>query len=187
MNIALKEWSAVIRALDLGRQIFLLRRGGLAEAGRGFQATHPEFIFFPTFEHQHARFLKPEYAGCLRAPDTAEDQVAITHLAQITDVFRAPAMPEMDALADLHVWNPEFIRQRYAYRPDLPLHLVVVRAFRLERPHIIPLRAIYAGCKSWVNLTEEIPTGTAQPVVEEPVFESLRGELATRLASAQRV
>ena len=40
MNIALKEWPAVITALDRGAQIFLLRKGGcagqlLAQLGRG--------------------------------------------------------------------------------------------------------------------------------------------------------
>ena len=41
MNTALKEWSAVIAALDRGLQIFLLRKGGIVEARRGFQLQYP--------------------------------------------------------------------------------------------------------------------------------------------------
>ena len=181
MNIALKEWSIVIRALDRGTQIFLLRKGGIVEARRGFEPRYREFLLFPTTEHQHARFLKPEWAeeftGTAAEPGKG---LSISHMARVTDVLHAPPSP--DALLNApHVWNEDFIHQRYNYRPDLPLYVLVTRVLRLDPPHLIPLRASYAGCKSWVHLTEEIPVEAAHPVLDDAAFARQRSELLRQL------
>src|SRR5690242_13681910 len=114
MNTALKEWSAVITALDRGTQIFLLRKGGIVEARRGFEPRYAEFLLFPTFEHQHARYLKPqclEPARDMAAPP--EGSVHISHLARVTDLLQAPqSLPELLSLADCSMWNEDFFRQR---------------------------------------------------------------------------
>jgi hypothetical protein len=184
MNTALKEWSAVIAALDHGSQIFLLRKGGIVEAKRGFEPRYAEFLLFPTFEHQHARHLKP---GCSDLPgDRAappEGSVRISHLARVTDILQAPqSLPELLSLSDQHIWNEDFISQRIGYRPDLPLYVLVVRAYRLEQPEFIPQRPSYAGCKSWVHLIEEVSTAAVQPVLTEEEFARRRYEVLTRLS-----
>jgi len=181
MNVALKEWSAVIAALDCGAQIFLLRKGGIVEAKRGFEPRYAEFLFFPATEHQHARYLKPEWNGLLAPVDPAG--VHISHLGRVTDVLRAP-QDQSALLAAPHVWNENFIQQRYNYRPDLALYVLVVRVFRLASPHLIPLRPAYAGCKSWVNLNEEIPTDGMEPVLAEAEFVRQRRKLLTQLRGA---
>jgi hypothetical protein len=178
MNIALKEWSAVIAALDRGAQIFLLRKGGIVEARRGFEPRYAEFLFFPTTEHQHARHLKPEWAGLLTRSTPAG--LHISHLGRVTDVLCAP-QDQADLLEAPHVWNEDFIRQRYIYRPDLALYVLVVRVFRLGSRHLIPLRPSYAGCKSWVHLTEEISTEGMEPVQAEAEFAAQRRKLLSRL------
>jgi hypothetical protein len=183
MNVALKEWSAVITALDCGAQIFLLRKGGIVEARHGFQPKYAEFLLFPTFEHQHARYLKPERAG-LFTGEAPESHVHITHLALVTDVLNAPEPPEaVQAIRDCHVWNDDFIRKRYEYRPDLPLYILAVRAYRLDEPHIVPMRPSYAGCKSWVHLAQDIPASALHPVVEDDEFCKRRMDLLGRLNS----
>ena len=180
MNIALKEWSAVIAALDGGEQIFLLRKGGIVEARRGFEPRYKEFLFFPTTEHQHARYLKPECAGWLARETSPEAGLRISHLARVSGVVRAPQDPS--ALIEApHIWNEDFIRQRYTYRPDLPLYVLVVRVFRLRSPHVIPLRPAYAGCKSWVHLTEEVAVEGAEPVLAEAEFAKQSGQLLHQL------
>jgi hypothetical protein len=185
MNIALKEWSAAIAALDGGTQIFLLRKGGIVEARRGFEPRYAEFVFFPTTEHQHARYLKPEWAGLL-ARATPEAGLRISHLGHVTDVLPAPQ--DQAALVEApHVWNEDFIRQRYNYRPDLALYVLVVRVFRLASPHLIPLRPAYAGCKSWVHLTEEIPAEGMEPVLAEAEFAQQRRKLLMQLGIALEV
>ena len=56
---ALKEWACVVRALGEGKQILLLRKGGIAEKGGEFRMEEPDFFLFPTFEHQDKTKLKP--------------------------------------------------------------------------------------------------------------------------------
>src|SRR5688500_2331176 len=68
MNIALKEWSSVIAALDQSHQIFLLRKGGIVEQKRGFEVRHKSFLLYPSFEHQHALSLKAEFRHLAQPP-----------------------------------------------------------------------------------------------------------------------
>jgi len=160
MNTALKEWASVVSAVGSGRQIILLRKGGIVEAKRGFELLHPDFLFFPTFEHQHAASLKPEFQDLACEP--AGSGIAIEYLARVTDIFPAP-----DSIAADHIWNDRFLAMRREYRPDLPLYLILVRVYRLAVPCVIPNRPSYAGCKSWVNLTEEVDVAGATPVLDD--------------------
>ena len=34
-SVAFKEWASVVRALETGQQTVILRKGGIAEEGRG--------------------------------------------------------------------------------------------------------------------------------------------------------
>lgn len=183
MNIALKEWSAVIAALDRGVQIFLLRKGGIVEAKRGFEPQFAEFLFFPTTEHQHAHYLKPEWAGLLDPSTPPDTGLHMSHLGHVTDVLHAPQDPA-DLLEAPHVWNEDFIRQRYNYRPGLALYVLVVRVFRLASPQLISLRPSYEGCKSWVHLNEEIAVEGMKPVLGEAEFGRQRRKLLMQLGIA---
>ncbi|MBL8233449.1 MAG: DUF1802 family protein [Bryobacterales bacterium] len=175
----MKEWASITEALAHGRQIAILRKGGIVEADRsGFQLRHREFLLFPTHEHQHARMLRPEAAGLVQPME--EGRIPIGTLARVTEVRRAPADAGL-LLHDEFIWNQEFLDQRYLYRPDLPLWLIVIRAYRLPEPVIIPDRASYAGCKSWVNLTEEIEIGGAQPALSDAEFARRCAALGNRL------
>ena len=65
-QVALKEWAVTVDALAQGTQILLLRKGGIHEEGKDFRVIHPEFLLYPTYEHQREDLLKAE-----RQPDLA--------------------------------------------------------------------------------------------------------------------
>lgn len=181
MNAALKEWSALIAALAAGRQVFLLRKGGLAESRAGFKLRYNSFLLFPTFEHQHAQWIRPEFHDLLVPP--REGVIAIEYLAEVTDVLPAPAGPErLERAAGHHIWNERFLHMRYAYRSDLPLHLICVRLSRLTEPRLIPDRLSYAGCKSWVHLSEEIDVTRSTPVLDPARYSSALASLRRAFA-----
>lgn len=184
VNVALKEWSAVVEACGQGKQIFLLRKGGIVEAARrGFEVRYPRFFFFPAFEHQHLASLKPQYHE-LATPQT-EGVIRIGHLAQVAQVLPAPAArTAWDFLDGFHVWQPSLLDMRYNYRPDLPLHLIVIRTFKLPKQLEIPDRPSYAGCKSWVHLTEELSMEGAEPVLDDKSFNDRKGSLLSALEAA---
>jgi hypothetical protein len=182
MNAALKEWAAVISALAAGRQMALLRKGGIVEADRGgFRVLYREFLLFPTFEHQHEQLLKPENRHL--AEPQPEDQIKLTLMAAVTDIIPAPPSPDVlfRSAADCLIWNRRFFESRYAYRPDLPLYLLLLRAKRLPEARIIPARPSYTGCKSWVNLTEEIDVADSMPVLPEESYLQARESLLKAL------
>jgi hypothetical protein len=53
LSIALKEWATLCRALETGRQIILLRKGGIYESAGEFEVEHRRFLLFPTYLHQN--------------------------------------------------------------------------------------------------------------------------------------
>ena len=59
LSIGLKEWAAVSKALATGRQVVLLRKGGIHEAAGEFEVDHRQFLLFPTYLHQNLAMLKP--------------------------------------------------------------------------------------------------------------------------------
>ena len=88
----------------------------------------------------------------------------------------------MDAISDEHVWTPPLIDMRFNYRPENPLYLLLVRAYRLHSPILIDNTPAYAGCKSWVPLDHAIPTGDALPVLDDLRYDMKRKQIIDRLA-----
>lgn len=158
MRVALKEWAVVVEALAQGKQNFLLRKGGIAEGQRGFELQHRRFLFFPTWEHQQQDWIRPEYQQLFESLKPADpDTLIVGHRAQVDEIRQAPAdISELLASAE-HIWAEPYLRMRYEYRPDLPLYVVQVSVFTLPEPVAIPNDRRYKGCRSWVDLYQDVP------------------------------
>ena len=61
-DLALKEWAVAIRALGSGKQVLILRKGGIHKDDKEFRVVHPEFLLYPTYEHQNAELIKEAFA-----------------------------------------------------------------------------------------------------------------------------
>src|SRR5687768_17442292 len=98
LQIALKEWATVCHALETGRQMLLLRKGGIYEAAGEFELENPQFLLFPTYLHQNLNMLKPgDQAGF--EPRSAEPaQVGISAAGEVTDIVQLKSRAQMDAL-----------------------------------------------------------------------------------------
>jgi len=155
IDVALKEWRMVCDLLVGGELCLLLRKGGIHEAeGPGeFHMTHDRFALYPTFDHQDAQMVKPAYRPRLaEEPDAAE--VTFRGWGETVRIWPVPSRRAFDRLDDLHPWDEPYVDMRFGYRPDRPLYLVAVRAYRLPEPRTIRYRAAFAGCRSWVPLAE---------------------------------
>ena len=181
LQVALKEWATVCQALETGRQAILLRKGGIYEAAGEFEVENREFLLFPTYLHQGLKQLKPEaHAGF--EPHSAEpQQVRLAAAAVVTDVVQLQSRAQMDALDDEHVWAAPLIDMRFNYRPENPLYLLLVRAYRLHQPVTIENTPAYAGCKSWVPLDQPVEVGGALPVLDDVKYEFTRRRILERL------
>lgn len=182
MQTALKEWQLVIDALAAGRQVFLLRKGGIAEGKSGFEPKHRKFVFFPTWEHQHTELVKPGEQSAASAETTEEEHVKMRHFGEFRHIALAPEDPAAFARADEHyIWNERYIAMRYGYRPELPLYLLTVRLYRLPQPAVIPRDRRYKGCRSWVMLYDDVPTHGASPALDDETFAARQSELLAAL------
>ena len=171
MRTAFKEWAVVDEALGAGEQTLLIRKGGIHERGGRFEVERHEFLIYPTYLHQTPEALKPPYRPRCRDDRPDRGKVCIRHSVRVAEVLRAPAGPGAAAPWDeFHVYAPALIRQRYAYQPDRPLFVLIVRVYRLPAPVEIEETPGYAGCRSWVNLGEDIDALSAEPVLDEGAF-----------------
>jgi len=183
-RIALKEWAIVVHALSEGFQIFLLRKGGIAEAEGEFRLAAREFFLYPTWEHQQEALLQPRYATAFRShpsPSQPAGELSFEHYAVVTDVWPAPPLPRIQQISGDFVWNAAFLEKRYAYKPHLPLAVLVLRVYRLPQSLRLPLLDRYAGCRSWVELEEGLPTEGAKPILDDSAFERRREALREHL------
>jgi hypothetical protein len=183
LTIALKEWDVVCRALLEGRQIVLLRKGGIYESAGEFELEHRRFLLFPTFVHQDARMLKPSEQAALNILTAEPSQVRITAAAEVSDILPVTSRSVMEAIDDEHVWAKPLIDMRFNYKPANPLYLLLVRVLRLPLPQLLQNTPAYAGCKSWVPLERGLATDGALPVLDESRYQERRRSILDRLRS----
>lgn len=181
---ALKEWATVEEALATGRISLLVRKGGIHERRRDFEVEHRAFWLFPTHYHQNPVELAEGFRPLLDAAEPpSRETVRIGTFAAVADALRVERLEALERLSGLHPLTPESVRSRFAYRGKPYLHVLVLRAWRLPTPHVVPNTLDYEGCVSWVELDDALPTAGAAPVLADDAFERVRAEVLERLGS----
>ncbi|MBD2205873.1 DUF1802 family protein [Calothrix sp. FACHB-1219] len=176
---ALKEWAIAIEALETGKTIMLLRKGGIKEQNGRFQVAHDQVLLYPTFEHQQPFLLKPDYADGV-FPVTSgwhPETVRIGSWAEITDILPVSDESIVNSLLPFHIWNEHFISDRLKWKPRQPLYILLLRTYKLAQVTEIPYLTQYGGCKSWIDLAQGIDVQNAQPVLSDSRYQQLVGEI----------
>src|SRR3712207_3144176 len=109
--VALKEWAVTVQALAQGKQILLLRKGGIREESREFRVEQPAFFLYPTYEHQRADLLQPLYRpdlDAVLATPPPPDSVRLEYWAEVTDVHETLEAAEVETLAPLYIWTTNY-------------------------------------------------------------------------------
>lgn len=172
-RLALKEWAVTERALGRGRQIVLLRKGGIREESREFRVPQSEFLIYPTYEHQKEELLKPAYRAELRAtlPERGDPaRISFSYWARLEEIIELTEEEKLEALSPEFIWTTRYVQARLHWKPKTPLQALLVRVYRLEPPQEVPFLPSYAGCKSWVVLDRDVPLGALSPVLAEEEF-----------------
>lgn len=185
LTLALKEWAVVQRSLLEGHQILLLRKGGLVEETGEFDLRADCFLLYPTYEHETERLgdVQPCFGPWLAEEEARKpppDQVRIEALAEVTDVVRVEDSERLLALAPQHIWSPQFIHGRFDWEPYKPVFVLLLRAYALPKPHVLPVLREYGGCRSWIALVEPISTIGATPALSDEKF-ARRRELTLKM------
>lgn len=177
LQIALKEWASVCKSLETGRQMILLRKGGIYEAAGEFELENPQFLLFPTYLHQNLNMLKPEVHEGFAAVSAEPGEVRISAAGVVTDIIQLRSREQMDRIEQEHVWTRALIDMRFNYKPQNPLYLLLVRAYRLAAPMTVENTPAYAGCKSWVPLEAATETSNVTAVLDDPAYQSRRNRI----------
>lgn len=193
-QIALKEWASAIKALREGKQILVLRKGGIVEETRDFQVESHHFYLYPTYEHQKRELLKEAEQHAVDetlagwSPDAAE--VELTAYADVAEDIEVLDQEQLDRLSGFHIWTDTFAEERLKWKRKNPLHVLLLRVYRLEEPVSVPIRPDYLGCKSWVEIADPMPDVKKTPVLTDEEFarqcDCLKSALAASDAAGSR-
>ncbi|PDO09524.1 MAG: hypothetical protein BLM47_12215 [Candidatus Reconcilbacillus cellulovorans] len=174
-TVALKEWAAVVRALREGRQIVVLRKGGIAEETREFRLESHSFALYPTYEHQKPEWLKPEFRPLVEATAAlvrTDRTEWIDAWAEVINDLEIWEKEGVERLRGFHIWTDDLVDNRLKWKPGKPLHALVLRVYRLDPPIEVPFREEYAGCRSWIRLNVPIPFDRSTPALPDAEFEA---------------
>jgi Uncharacterized protein conserved in bacteria len=184
-NIALKEWAVTVKALGEGKQVILLRKGGIREESREFRIEHDRFLFYPTYEHQREDLLKEEFRDDLRVVleewSRSRSTINIRYRAVITDVFLINEPERVEVLSPYYIWTTDYIHERLKWRPKKPLYVLFLRVSNLTQPKPITVLPEHGGCKSWLVLDGEFGSERGMSVLSDKEFTSTVEEIKTLL------
>ena len=190
-QIALKEWAVTVDALAQGQQILLIRKGGIHEEGKDFRVIHPEFLLYPTYEHQREDLLKGENQERFRklmAQAHNQEEIRFSHWAKVEELVEISQQEPVDALSPHHIWTKEYAQSRLHWKPMVPLAVMLMRVYRMEQPVTVPFLPEYKGCTSWVDIITNVDLGELEPVVSDETFQrmvdEIKGSLEMPVASA---
>ena len=185
-NRAFKEWAVSCEALAEGKQILLIRKGGIREDSGAFRIEDPEFFLLPTYEHQNSRLLQASFVPRLEAlqKEVRDPRfVLLNAYAVVEDILLARDEAQVNSVAEETVWNEIYVKERFNFNPYDPLYLLILRVYRLLEPVSLPLLPAYGGCKSWVALEKPVATQNTVPALSDAEFTARRNRIVHDLAA----
>jgi hypothetical protein len=155
ISVALKEWAIVCKALEEGRQILLLRKGGIMEYKKGFEIKHEKFLLYPTYEHQSSELIQAEYVKNFEtvlqnAPEKGTNK--ITAYAKVIELREINDLKILHKLKRYHIWNDSYVKARMSYNPKKPMSVLLLRVYKASESKVINTRPEWDGCKSWISI-----------------------------------
>lgn len=176
--VALKEWASVIDVLLEGDQILLMRKGGIEEETRRFELQSRSFYLFPTYEHQRAHLVKDPYQSFVERSlsefDAGAAHVKLAAYAEATDDLEVRDFAQLELLYPYHMWTGSLAEERLKWKAKQPLHILLLRVYKLEEPVLIEALPEYGGCRSWIELPALKDDIRLNPVLSEESFEEKR-------------
>ena len=169
---ALKEWATIVTALENGKQTIILRKGGILETASGFNLQAKKFLLFRTFEHQEEKNLKQEfhnYLDLVKQNRLENGYNYITSYAEVLDEKDIFSKEKVKALSNFHIWSDSYIDERLNWMIEKPIKVIFLKVYKIPERKI-PIKTEYHGCKSWININEDIQEG--KPVLSNDELNS---------------
>lgn len=182
----LKEWAVAVDALERGKTIMLLRKGGIKEEGNRFTVAYNSVLLYPTYEHQQPNLLKAEYASGVTPVSSGwhPETIRVGSWAEITDILLVSEESVVASLLPHHIWNEQFVSDRLRWKPRQSLFVLLLRTYRLPQPQFISYRPEYGGCRSWIDLAEPISLEGIVPVLDDMAYNEQASQIRHLLTAS---
>ncbi|KGE18508.1 DUF1802 family protein [Paenibacillus wynnii] len=176
-SVALKEWDSTIKVLAEGRQVILLRKGGIKEETRRFELKSDSFYLYPTYEHQRPELVKEQdrhfVEQSLSGFEPNALTVKLTVYAEVAADLEIRDLEQLEKLSPYHMWSEGLAAERLRWKAKEPLHVLLLRVYTLEEPSEIEVLPEYSGCRSWIELSPPPELRPMKPVLDDEEFEAL--------------
>ena len=114
------------------------------------------------------------------------DRVRIRAWAEVAAHFTVTDRRAVDALSPFYVWTTDYAEKRLAWKRRHTLHVILLRTYRIPRPVTVKVRDEYGGCRSWLEISRDLPfEGT--PVLSDEEFDRASEEIAAIASDRQPV
>lgn len=166
VNAALKEWAVVCEAVSRGEQTVLLRTGGIEESESGFEIKQRSFWLFPTQFHQLQQSVSPEFAARIAditLPEPENGMIPISIFCEVVGIHFLSSIDQLKVVRPWHILSDEVVEQRFHYRTP-GIFALTIQGFRRSTPTWIQDQPRFAGCHSWVELSQALSTTDLIPV-----------------------
>ncbi len=160
---SLKEWATIVNALENGDQTIILRKGGILDAASGFRIESKKFLLFPTQEHQEYNHIKPQFHKYLEQAKSNPPSNGFNRITSYAEVLAEADILSEETIKKIslfHIWSDSYINERRNWKPENPMKAVFLKVYKIPVVNT-PLKSEYQGCKSWININEEISNGEA--------------------------
>jgi len=180
MVVALKEWDVVCEALGSGRQVVVIRKGGIAEGKDGLRFEHEEFVLLPTFFHQQSERVVPEadFAARQAGAEGERESVEVRHAATLVWHKVVTDRTVLAKLQAFHILAPAEVEARFEQKPSPGVQVALLRVYRLDPPQRVPWQKSFGGCRSWAEMENDLlETCSRVSVLSDERFGELEREL----------
>jgi hypothetical protein len=176
---ALKEWDVVCEALGSGRQVIVIRKGGIAEGTGGLRFEHEEFVLLPTFFHQQSERVVPEadFAARQGGREGERESVEVRHAATLVWHKLVTDRAVLGRLQDFHILTPEEVETRFVQKPAPGVQVALLRVYRLDPPQHVAWQKSFGGCRSWAEMDTDLETCSRVSVLSDERFAELEEQL----------
>ncbi|WP_372010129.1 DUF1802 family protein [Paenibacillus chitinolyticus] len=185
-HMALKEWASAVQALEQGEQVLIMRKGGIREETRDFRVVSDAFYLYPTYEHQKPHLIKdsaqPRLQETLDGWNPDDRQVTISSWAELVRDIEISDGETLEKLQPFHIWTETFAEERLKWKRKQPLHVMLLRVYKLDKPVTLDVHPSYEGCKSWIELHGELESAGRTPVLSDEAFRAAVDRVEKALA-----
>ncbi len=184
LRFALQEWAGVCEALGDGRLVLTARKGGIHEPRGGtFSPEHQRFVLLPTHLHQHPdrvrRSLRPDVERTQTPP--ADGTLSIQLWAECVRTWKIESLMTLRSIQPELAWTDEELATRFQYKDQPWLYVLALRIHRFVEPITIEDGARFAGCRSWIDLGQDVSAIGSFPVLSTGTFEIRTERIAESL------